>query len=99
MFILKTIVTKPAGVAWRKPELIAGTTLTLGAWILSQPGVLSSRTRRAANRMVNTTLFQDQAAYDAFVAARATNPEYLARQAYSAANGITTVTRKFQLVA
>ena len=99
MFIVKTIVTKPADAAWRAPQVIAETGQTLGAWLMSQDGVISSRTRKARqNVRVNTTVFRDQAAHEAVVAARAENSEFIARTTYSEANGITTVTRKWQLV-
>jgi len=97
MFIIRTIITKPAGTKFRTPQLISGTTLQLGQWTKQQNGVTGSRTRRLGkNKIVNTVVFTDQAAADAYLAALATNTEYQARQEYNAANGITIVTRKYQ---
>lgn len=100
MFIVKTFKTKPDGVAWRTPQLVAETGLTLGAWALTQDGVISTRTRKKGNNVtVTVNVFRDQAAYNAFVAVRDTNPEYIARITYEEANGISTEIKKFQLVA
>ena len=100
MFIVKTIATKPRGVRWRKPQLMTGTSQTLGAWTLAQDGVVSTKTRKAGkNKLVTITVFRDQAAYDTYVAARASNSEYLARTEYAAANNITTTVKKLQVVA
>ena len=100
MFIVKTVVDKPAGTAFRAPQLIAGTSLSLGAWTRQQAGVIKSRVRRTGvNRIVSTITFTDQAAAEAYLAALANNSEYQARQAYNAANGITSTVRKFQEVA
>ena len=100
MFIVKTIAVKPRGVKWRKPQLIAGTSQTLGAWTLAQEGVVSTKTRKAGkHKLVTITVFSDQAAHDAYVAARASNAEYVARTAYATANNITTTIKKLQLVA
>ena len=97
MFIVKTIVTKPAGTQFRLQQMIPGTTQTLGQWTLAQPGVVGVRIRRLGkNKVVKTVRFVDQAAAEAFQTALAANPEYQARQVYNTANGITQVVRKFQ---
>jgi hypothetical protein len=100
MFIVKTISTKPAGVHWRAPEVISGTTQTLGQWTLAQDGVVSTKTRKAGkHKLVNVSVFRDQAAYDAYVAARDTNTEFIARTEYNTANNITSIVKKLQVVA
>jgi hypothetical protein len=100
MFMIRTIVTKPADVTFRLPQLVAGTSLTLGQWVAQQPGYVVARTRRfGANKVINTVVFDTQANAEAYLAQLATNSEYVARQTYNAAHGITSVVRKFQEVA
>jgi len=99
MFIVKSIITKPAGTQFRARQVVPGTTKTMAQWAKDQPGVLGVRNRRLnKNKIVKTVRFADQAAMDAFLAALDANPEHQARQEYNAANGITVVTRKFQVV-
>lgn len=100
MFMIRTIVTKPADATFRLPQMVAGTSLTLGQWVATQTGFVAARTRRfGPNKIVNTVVFDTQANADAYQAALASNSEYVARQQYNAAHGITSVVRRFQEVA
>lgn len=104
MFTLKITTTKPAGTAWRTPGTIAGanvSNITARQWTLSQPGVLSSvvnsREKGALTRIAYIE-FTDEAAADAFIAARDAVPEFQARAAYRAAHNMTQTVTKLQVV-
>jgi len=99
MFIVKTINVKPAGKKFRTPQMIPGTQMTLGMWTNNQSGVIHNRTRRIGkNKLINIMKFTDQAAYEAYAAAAASNPEFQARQQYNVDNNITTRVFKFQVI-
>ena len=103
MFILQTITTKPANVAWRAPATIPGpnsTTMDGRQWTLSQPGVVSSVIQNhGPNTRISYVAFTNSASATAFLAARDAVPEFQARAAYRAAHGMTHVVTKLQPVA
>jgi hypothetical protein len=103
MFILQTVTTKPANVAWRVPATIPGpnsTTMDGLQWTLSQPGVVSSVIQNhGPNTRISYVAFTDSASADALLAARDAVPEFQARAAYRAAHGMTNVVTKLQPVA
>jgi len=99
MFVLKFFTRKPAAVAWRAPQPVPDTNVTLNQWTRLQPGVLSIRSRKPTkNRVVTIIKCADEAAADAYLAALATNVEHHARQEYRAANGITHTLVKWEKV-
>lgn len=100
MFIVRTFVTKPAGTAWYKHDADTLGAETLAQWTAGQTSILRNRTRKVGkNKKVNTMVFADQAAYDAYKAAVEATPQWQARQAYFETTGFVVVTRKFQLIA
>ncbi len=99
MFVLKFFTRKPAAVAWRVPQPVPDTNVTLNQWTRLQPGVLSVRSRKPTkNRVVTIIKCANEAAADAYLAALATNVEHHARQEYRAANGITYTLVKWERV-
>lgn len=101
MFIVRTITVRPAGTAWyqHNPALGAQTLLQFAAEQYANGAFVRTRNRKVGkNKVINTTVFADQAAYEAWKAVAEAHPQYAARDAYFAANGITKTVKKFQLV-
>ena len=91
-YVVKTETTKPANVQWfgqANPVV----NLRLNLWVRAQPGILSAIGRvTAPNTFTTITVFQDEAAYNAFQAALASNADGIARQAYATAQNFQTTT-------
>lgn len=89
---VKNVSVKPAGIQWfGQANPVAARRLI--AWVQAQPGVLSAIGRvTAPNTYTTLTVFESQAAYDAFQAALAANADAQARQAYATAQGFEITT-------
>lgn len=86
--------TKPAGVVWfnKANNEVSKAEIT---WTKSQPGFVSLTVNTPnETTLISTLVFQDQASFEAMVAARANRLDYQARKAYHTANNITrTISR------
>lgn len=102
MFIVRTVLIKPAGVSWYQhdPALGSQTLQQFAAEQYAAGAYVRTRNRKIGkNKIINTTVFADQAAHNAYKAAADAHPQQQAREAYFAANGITKIVKKFQEVA
>ena len=98
MFIVRTFIVKPAGIKWfhMEPGSTAETVPQFMASQLSAGAFLKNRNRKVGkNKIVNTMVFADQAAYETWKAAAEAHPTYTQRNAYYESNGITKVVKKF----
>lgn len=89
-YTLITEATKPANVQWWNQVDSAGAT-RYAAFVTAFSGVLSAtgaQNEADANKWNSTVVFQNKAAYDAFVAACKTNADWAARKAYNDSNSI-----------
>ena len=89
---LITVTTKPADTVWfnvAEPAVAK----RYGDWARSQAGYVTSSTQRVApNTVQNIIIFDSKENLDAFMAAMATHPDHLTRDAYKAAHGqVSTV--------
>jgi hypothetical protein len=98
MFIVRTITVKPANVSWfhRDPGSTAETVSQFMAQQLSAGAFLKNRSRKVGkNKVINTMVFADQAAYEAWKTAADAHPAYIQRTEYNESNGISKVVKKF----
>jgi len=98
MFIVRTIVTKPANAAWYQHNPALGTE-RLSQWIAVQPTLIRTRTRKLGrNRRVNTMMFADQAAYQTFKTALEATPQHVDKMSYFTQNGFKVKTQLYQMI-
>lgn len=99
-YTLTTITTKPTATAWYSGSggTAAADATAYRAWIKTNPGFISSysiavRGIRPASHVAikNISVWESLADYNTFVAARATQPYYIALQAYNLTNGIVAI--------
>ncbi len=89
---VKVTTTKPAGTQWYGRANPAEN-LRLNQWVLAQPGVLSAITKvTGLNQLTVLTVYESEAAYNAFRTAYAANADAQARLAHAAANDFQSVT-------
>lgn len=89
---VKNVTVKPAGIQWFG-QANPPAARRLVAWVQAQPGVLSAIGRvTAPNTFTAITVFESQAAYEAFQTAIAANADAQARAAYTAAQNFETTT-------
>jgi hypothetical protein len=86
--------TRPDGVLWFN-AFDSVNSMSEIDWVKAQPGFVSfTVTTPELNKLVSVLVFEDEASFDAMVALRETRSDWLARQEYCLANGITkTVVR------
>ncbi len=89
-YVVKTTNTKPVGVQWFG-QAHSEAKLRLNQWVLAQPGVLSAINGITdPNTQTAITVFEDEAAYQNFLAAKQNNADAQALAAYALANNFTT---------
>lgn len=88
---LITVTTKPADTSWfnvAQPDLAK----SYATWVRRQPGFIAMSTQRITqNISQNVVIFDTKENLDAFVATRAENPDYKAREEYKTRHNQTTV--------
>lgn len=91
-YTVKVTTTKPAGTQWYG-QTNPVENVRLNQWVLAQPGVLSAISRvTGLNQLTVLTVYESEAAYNAFQTAYAANPDAVARKAHAAANNFESVT-------
>lgn len=89
-YALITVTIKPSDSVWfgkAQPD----TAKRMAEWTKTQPGYVSGSAQRIApNTFQNIVIFDTKENLAAFVAGQATNPDFQARDAYKAANGLTS---------
>jgi len=87
--------TKPDGVLWFSNYDSLKSTSEIN-WVKAQPGFVSfTVTKPEVNTLVSVLTFEDQTSFDTMAALREAREDWIARQEYCLANGITkTVVRE-----
>jgi hypothetical protein len=87
--------TRPDGVLWFN-QYDSVKSLSEINWVKAQPGFVSfTITTPEVNSLVSVLVFEDQTSFDTMAALRVNRADWIARQEYCLANGITkTVVRE-----
>lgn len=87
-YTMTTVAVKPANVQWWNQVDAAGAN-RYANFVRTFPGVTSyTGGADGSDKWRTAIVFTNQAAYDAFVGACATNADWVARKAYNEANNI-----------
>ena len=93
-YVIKILSTKPANVAWfvQSGPMATSTLGNMRAFDLGSTGYLDSGMAMVdKNTVHNLVVFDTQANGDAWLAAKATQADWMVHDAYFTAQGITTV--------
>jgi len=89
-YVYQTLTTKPAGTKWY-PEVEPIKHAEYMKWFESYPGLVKVNNRRLTeNEHLRVAQFADQKTYEKFVKERDQREDYIERQAWLNANGVTT---------